>query len=224
MTNGAGRVRWSSVVRLAIGVLMPLVLILSNVRLMLTPLFVSVEYGTPGFPDDPYGFTRQERTRLAHLARVYLLNTAAIEFLADQRDAGGNPLFNDRELSHMLDVKQLVQRALTVWVVSGLLLLLAVIAAWRYGGDAVRSGLRLGGRVTLGLMATLIVLLLVSFSTLFTGFHELFFQGGTWLFYYTDTLIRLFPMRFWRDIFALLLLLTLGEAALLLWLARRRPA
>ncbi len=32
-------------------------------------------------------------------------------------------------------------------------------------------------------------------------FHGLFFNGNTWLFAYSDTLIRLFPIRFWEDTF-----------------------
>jgi integral membrane protein (TIGR01906 family) len=44
---------------------------------------------------------------------------------------------------------------------------------------------------------------LVDFDGLFTAFHHLFFEGDTWLFYYSDSLIRLFPMRFWRDAFIL---------------------
>ncbi len=131
--------------RIGIGVLVPVVLILTNVRLLLTPLFVSVEYSTPGFPDDPYGFTREERRRLAEIARAYLLNDAGPEFLADVRDPNGIALFNPRELSHMVDVKVLVQAALAVWL--GLLVVLGLLAfaAWRFGGlTAVRRGFQLG--------------------------------------------------------------------------------
>ncbi len=34
-------------------VLVPLLLILTSVRLLLTPLFVQLEYRTPNFPADP---------------------------------------------------------------------------------------------------------------------------------------------------------------------------
>ncbi|MBF8256002.1 MAG: putative membrane protein [Anaerolineales bacterium] len=211
--------------RIVIGVLVPVVLILSNVRLLLTPLFVSVEYSTPGFPDDPYGFTRGERVRLAEIARAYLLNDAGPEFLAELRDSNGIALFNPRELSHMVDVRVLVQGAVRVW--TALLFLLAGVgfAAWRFAPTGtVRRGLNLGARITLFTMVALVGLLLLSFSVLFTGFHQVFFQSGTWVFYTSDTLIRLFPMRFWRDVFALLMALTLVEAALLLWVTRRKPA
>jgi uncharacterized membrane protein len=55
----------------------------------------------------------------------------------------------------------------------------------------------------------------VSFNALFTGFHSIFFEGDSWLFFYSDTLIRLFPLRFWRDVFIALAVLSLGAGALL---------
>ncbi len=58
-----------------------------------------------------------------------------------------------------------------------------------------------------------------AFRSSLSGFHHLFFQGDTWLFLYSDTLIRLFPERFWQQVFAFLALATLGEAGLVWWLA-----
>jgi integral membrane protein (TIGR01906 family) len=39
----------------------------------------------------------------------------------------------------------------------------------------------------------------ISFWQFFSWFHSLFFKGDSWLFAYSDTLIRLFPIRFWQD-------------------------
>jgi len=206
---------------LAVSALVPIVLLLTNVRLLLTPAFVSLEYSTPGFPPDGYGFSQGDRVKWAQLARVYLLNDAGPAFLGELRDQNGNPLYSEREVQHMLDVKALVQTALKAWLVSLALLGMVGALAWRLGGSGtLRRGLRDGARLTLFLMGALVILLLVSFSALFTGFHEIFFKSGTWLFSYSDTLIRLFPIRFWRDVFALWMLLTVGEAALLQWATR----
>jgi integral membrane protein (TIGR01906 family) len=214
--------RISAAARIVLGVLVPAALVLTNVRLLLTPLFVSFEYSTPGFPADPYGFTKEDRLHLAEIARAYLLNDAGPEFLADLRDHDGIALYNPRELSHMVDVKVLVQNALKLWTAVIVLLAGIGFAAWRWASPGtVRRGFNLGGRITLILMVALAGLLLVSFSVLFTGFHQVFFQSGTWVFYYSDTLIRLFPMRFWRDVFALLMILTVAEAGLLWWFTRR---
>jgi uncharacterized membrane protein len=117
-----------------------------------------------------------------------------------------------------------VQNALAWWAVSVVGLLLLVAGAWRAGRwENVRRGLFLGARLTLILMAVLLGLVVLAFPLLFEfGFHRVFFEGGTYLFYYTDTFIRLFPLRFWRDAFGLLLVITLAEAAIIVALARKR--
>lgn len=212
--------------RIASGILLALVLVLTNVRLLLTETFVVAEYAGPGFPVDPYGFTQEQRVAYASLALDYLLNDAGTSFLTEQRHGDGTPLYNGRELRHMVDVRNLVQSALRVWLGCAALLAVALWWAWRrQGWPGVRQNLHFGGRLTLILMAVLLIVLVVSFSFLFVGFHRIFFDSGTWVFYRSDTLIRLFPERFWRDAFGLLLGMTLAEAGLILLLTRpRRPS
>src|SRR3972149_4831783 len=84
----------SAFFRIGVALLVPLVLVLTNVRLMLTPGFVSVEYATPGFPPDTYGFTQTERKDWAKLSLEYLLNDAGLEFFDDLRLTDGQPLYN----------------------------------------------------------------------------------------------------------------------------------
>jgi hypothetical protein len=66
----------------------------------------------PGFPADRYGFTTADRLYWADIAVDYLVNTAGIEFLADLRFEDGSPVYNERELKHMVDVKNRGQRRL----------------------------------------------------------------------------------------------------------------
>jgi integral membrane protein (TIGR01906 family) len=70
-------------------------------------------------------------------------------------------------------------------------------------------------------MVGLIVLLSLAFGILFVGFHRLFFEGQTWIFPYSDTFIRLYPERFWRDSFAYLAFLGAAQAGAIWLLARR---
>ncbi|MCW5874305.1 MAG: TIGR01906 family membrane protein [Anaerolineales bacterium] len=210
-------------IRYIVPVLVPVAILLTATRLLLTPLFVNIEYHTPGFPDDPYGMTQAERLRYAPLALDYLLNDADINFLGDQTFDDGMPLYNERELHHMHDVKVLTQQAIKVWL--GVLLALAAIgiAAWRLGAVAeFRAALGQGGAFTVVLILALLVLIALSFDWLFTEFHGIFFEGDTWLFLYSDTLIRLFPMRFWRDVFlALGGFVLLGGLGLWWWVRPR---
>jgi integral membrane protein (TIGR01906 family) len=59
------------------------------------------------------------------------------------------------------------------------------------------------------LIGAIILFVLISFGILFVAFHNVFFQPGTWTFNFSDTLIRLFPQRFWRDLFLIVGGLTL---------------
>jgi hypothetical protein len=53
------------------------------VRLLINPWYPAFEYRTPGFPDDPYGFTLQERLKFAKNAVDYLVNSEDISYLGD---------------------------------------------------------------------------------------------------------------------------------------------
>lgn len=180
--------------------LVPFALIMLGARLLMTPLFPEIEYRMPGFPADPYGFTLEDRLRWARPSIEYLLNDADLSFLAGLRFENGTPIYNERELQHMLDVKNVVQMLLRVWYVNLALLALVAVWAWRTRQmPAFCAGLRWGGFLTVGLLAALGAFAAISFWQFFAWFHSLFFEGDSWIFRYDDTLIRLFPLRFWQD-------------------------
>ncbi len=182
--------------------LTPLFLLGLGLRILLTPLFFTIEYRMPYFPPDSYGFTLEDRLRYAPYAIGYLLNDADISYLGDLTFEDGSSLFNERELSHMLDVKVVTKAALNVWYVT--VVLMVGLGAWAWFGkrwQAFRLGLKRGGWLMIGLVAAIGLFGVVAFQQLFVLFHALFFEGDTWLFLFSDTLIRLFPMQFWRDIF-----------------------
>jgi integral membrane protein (TIGR01906 family) len=202
--------------------LTPFALLLLAVRLLVTPLFPQVEYRMPGFPPDEYGFTFEERIKWATLSVEYLINDADISFLGDLTFDDGAPLFNERELKHMLDVKIVVQQALTAFYILWAGLLALAVWAWRGGWkETFLRALARGGLFTVILVAVVGVLASVSFWQFFTLFHTLFFEGDTWLFRFSDTLIRLFPMRFWQDAFLYAGVVVVGSG-LGLWLGLRK--
>ncbi len=185
----------------------PLALIGLGVRILLTPLFPNIEYRLPDFPADDYGFTLQDRLHWGPYGINYLLNNADISYLGDLKFADGRSLFNDRELSHMHDVKVVTQDFLLVWYLDlAILILLGLLAGRGKWLPAYIRGLKRGGWLTLGLAGTAGVIATLGtsgsgdlFWQFFSDFHGLFFKGDTWLFAYSDTLIRLYPLKFWED-------------------------
>ncbi len=206
-------------------VLVPLVLVLTSARLLLTHQFVSIEYRMPGFPDDPYGLTQQQRLEYAPLALDYLFTDQGISFLAVQRFPDGTPLYNGRELGHMDDVKEVTRSFLKVWLLLSALLVGIAAAAWHFKWwDEFRGWLSRGGRLTVFVIIILLAFIAVSFDALFVKFHLIFFEGDSWLFLFSDTLIRLFPIRFWQDVFIALAVLSLAGGAALWRFAPPRKA
>lgn len=203
--------------------LAPVVVVMTGVRLLLLPWFLTFEYNTPGFPADPYGFTYQDRLHWSRLSMQYLANDAGPEFWSDQRLPTGDPVYTARELGHFMDAKVTLSAALNVWKVA--LLLLALIGLWAWRGrweNQYRLGLSRGGWLTVGLIGMIILLVIVSFDQLFVTFHEIFFPQGNWMFNFSDTFIRLFPERFWRDIFIYIGVFSALAGAALGYFARRR--
>lgn len=199
--------------RLIVSLLVPLLLTIISIRLVMTPIFLNIEYHRPGFPEDFYGFALEDRLRYAPLALEYLLNGEAIDFLADLRlpidlcwnftaaTAADCPMYHAGELRHMEDVKLVTTAAFGAGWIGGILGIILVAAMWRRPTDRVEffRGLFFGGWLTISLIAGIVILALAAWDTFFTGFHQLFFESGTWRFAYSDTLIRLFPEQFWFD-------------------------
>jgi integral membrane protein (TIGR01906 family) len=207
-----------SILSSVVAILVPIALIGLGLRLLLSPVFLQVEYHMPYFPADEYGFTKEDRLKWAPYALDYLTNNEDISYLGDLRFDDGLPLYNERELSHMDDVKLVTQGALRVWYMALAILLLLGVWAW-FGGwwREFLLGLQRGGWLMVGLAVTIGLIVLVGilinpdiFWNFFAGFHSLFFEGDSWLFEYSDTLIRLFPIRFWQDAFLLAAVIALG--------------
>lgn len=183
-------------------IVVPLVIVVTAIRIALTPLFISVEYRLPGFPPDEFGFTTEDRLFWADYSIDYLLGRISHQDLTNTRLPDGTPLFNQRELVHMLDVRILTHQVLLVWRVLLLLLLTLIILAVTTNMSRVLvDSLKRGALLTIFIIFAVLLYLAINFNQLFTQFHQLFFEGDSWLFLLSDNLIRLFPLRFWRDIF-----------------------
>ena len=205
MTNLVARV-----IKWAVVLAMPVFLVLTATRIMFTGWFPRWEYARPGFPPDPYGFTQEQRLEYG-LASIEFLNSTqppeqAVEIIAALRlPDSDQPLFTPDELSHMVDVKRLTDRIWVVWllslgiVVGGSAILLARQTTRRQAYLAWRNG----GAFTAALLAVLVIFILLSWRTFFVAFHDVFFPPGTWTFDWQNSLIRIFPDKFWFDAFSI---------------------
>ncbi len=201
----------------------PLIISVLSILVLLSPIFTNLEYRRPGFPDDSYGFTTAERLDFGNQTRRYLISNDTLEDLQLLVFENGDPIYIERELSHLEDVKIVLQGVLKVFYGAGAVFVLGgLIASVKNWQEIYLKSIYLGGKITAGLVVMILFLTLISFQALFTNFHLLFFEGDSWLFFYSDSLIRLFPVQFWQDIFLVFGILTLAGGVLLGWILPSR--
>ncbi len=205
-----------------LSILTPIVVLMISIRILISPLFAQIEYRMPGFPEDPYGFSFEDRLRWSEPSIKYLVNSKGIDYLESLRFDNGDPIYNSGELSHMEDVKSVVTGMRVALVVIVLIFLVATLINLKAGTRRMMiKAYNIGGWGVLGLIIAILFMVVVSFNQLFTWFHQVFFESGTWRFYTSDTLIRLFPMRFWQDAFIFVGVLSLTFGTIIILITRK---
>lgn len=203
-------------------IVIPIVIVLGVVRLVATKPYLSFEYSKADFPADPLGFDRV--MRLVHAADNIQFVTAnqPLEDLAQQKH-NDTLLYDARELKHMQDVQDVYQ---TVWQVWRFVLIVAVVSGlalfWRKDNrPALASAVQWGGALTVGLMLVIGLAAIIAWQGWFVLFHRVFFAIGSWSFDFSNTLIRLFPEKFWFDTALTISSLSIIAGFLFYWIGSR---
>lgn len=201
--------------------ILPFVLTMNAVMLVFTPTYLVHEYKSPDFPPDPYGFTLEERIEYGTESVNYItdfLHKYPDNYLAGLTMKDGKPLYNERETSHMLDVRIVFQNARAVMSAMIVFIIVTAILVSRKPDSlpGFLKSLICGSSLTLFLIVLVGIGILTGFDAFFEAFHHLFFTGDSWLFYADDSLIRLFPEKLWVDGFSLAAGLTALFALLIL--------
>ncbi len=209
-------------------IMLPLIVVLGAVQVLTLDQYVAFEYGKTDFPPDPFGLMQAQRISAASANFRFVREAQPPSALAEQQ-LDGRPAYNTRELEHMQDVQRVYQASARIWQSALILTLLLTFTLGRQAETrpALATAAKVGGLATAGLVGVIGLLALVAWQFWFVAFHQVFFAAGTWSFDYSDTLIRLFPERFWLDaaltITGLSLVGGLAVAALGLWYLRPTP-
>ncbi|MDP7116025.1 MAG: DUF1461 domain-containing protein, partial [Candidatus Woesearchaeota archaeon] len=111
--------------------------------------------------------------------------------------------FNEREKTHLMDVKVLIQRFIFVFELSLVIFVVGMVLLFLYAPrfyEQFTKLLLIGGASIVGI-GFLLLLSSAVFALSFNAFHNVFFKPGTWLFLSSDYLISLYPFGFFRDFF-----------------------
>ena len=174
MTTGGAVLRRA--LSLVVTVLVPVVLVLGGIRLVMSRPALALIYHLPGLPPDPYGFSLDDRLRLAPGAVDYLIEQRSDDFLRAQTAADGVPLYTEREIGHLRDVQIVTGYAMLALVAAlvALVIVAVILARHPAGRAALWGGLARGGASDALLLATLLAFILIDWTRFFDTFHALF--------------------------------------------------
>lgn len=177
------------------------------------------------------GLAAGELEKAADAIIGYWNNSAESLNVTVIKDGRAFPLFNEREVWHMADVKDLlVVNYLILWVTAAYAALFALWFLYRRRHRELTQNIIAGSALTLGLVITIGVFAALDFRIFFTNFHQLFFRNDYWLLNpATDYLIMLFPNGFWQDavlyfIVAIVIGSLLPQIAATVYIARHAAA
>ena len=139
------------------------------------------------------------------IADADLLNEDILTYLAEPEK---NALlyaekFSEKEISHMKDVKQIIQILFGLFYASGLLLIFAIITLKISEENWIIDMLDsfYYGTMIEKVFFYVLALGLIFFGTFFFYFHKIFFSNMNWLLDSSSTLIRLYSQDFFFHIF-----------------------
>jgi len=160
-----------------------------------------------------YGFEKYDISRVTGLAPAELDKAATgligyfngnEEYINIVVEKDGQPfqLFNDKEVTHLKDVKGLFRLVYKVLLGTGVyaLVFAAVSLFWWREKRRLGKALFFGGGLTLAVMAVTGIIIAIDFDWFFLQFHLFSFANDFWMLDpATDYLIMMFPQGFWLD-------------------------
>ena len=206
--------------------IVPLLLVTTNVRLVVdSPYIYSYGFQKYGI-ESVTGIEMRQLELAGKKIRDYFSNDQ--DFIVINIERHGHQiknLYNQREILHMKDVKNLIQLtySIQIWgflLLSSLILIGFLSRTPKNLSNAVDM-ISWGGGLTLAISAVIGALSLFGFQRLFLFFHLVSFDNDLWILGPTrDYLIMMFPQGFFFDATVIIVVLTLGQALLLLIVPR----
>ncbi|WP_461829989.1 TIGR01906 family membrane protein [Aquifex sp.] len=176
-----------------LALLFPFVAVGISVRIAFNEWIIDYIYAKKDFPKDRYGLPDKYRKELAKLGLRAVLSDEAFEEFKRAKLPNGKPAFRQKEVKHMHDVKELLKKFFPAVYIATLLWIVGFLIS-RSPEYLILSGLT--GILTLSLLG---ILVFTNYNKAFEIFHLIAFDPHSWRFRYTDTLLRIYPMKFWYE-------------------------
>lgn len=196
---------------------LPLVLLLTNVE---------VTAFNSEFYEKKYEEYKIEEVTGINMTNLMYVTNEMLEYLKGNRDnliifteVNGKveQVFEEREILHMVDVKDLFSKGYIIRNTMAIILLIAFYFLLVYHKDFLGKAIIISSIWPMIFMGGLGILIYSDFYKYFTYFHEIFFDNDLWLLDpNTDILIQMLPLEFFSSIAYRILSIFAVELILLL--------
>jgi len=199
---------------------LPLFLISSNLRFTISEPYL-YDYGFDEYNiSETTGISNDQLKKAAKDLRHYFNSgeeSAQIQVIKDGRPFD---LFNQRELLHLKDVKEIIKLFYLVQWITLAYIIIFIASGFVIQKRAfiirISKGLLLGAVSTLALFAFMGIWALIDFDSIFLAFHHVSFSNDLWILDPSrDYLIMMFPEEFFMDAALLLVGFTVLEAIIM---------
>ncbi len=163
-------------------------------RIVFNEWFIDFEYSKKDFPKDRWNMDNAYRKELAKLGLKAVLSEEGLKEFSEKKFPSGRKAFRKKEVKHMEDVNRFLKIFFPVSYVSFFLWGIGLFFSQRRWTYLMMSGL-----FTLTLVLLVGGLSVIFYDQAFALFHDTVFGENTWRFRDTDTLLRIYPMKFWFD-------------------------
>ena len=168
-----------------------------------------------------YGFNKYEVSAATGLDNEELLSVAdqMVTYFNSDEESLDIDLFNQREVTHLKDVKGLIQLAYRLQLASLAYIVVYIVINFVLRRGAFWRGLarRLiwGSGATIALLAVLGLWAVIDFDSLFLLFHLVSFSNELWQLSPGDKLLLIFPQGFFNDAALFVAAAAIGEAIII---------
>ncbi|MDP3387739.1 MAG: TIGR01906 family membrane protein [Eubacteriales bacterium] len=144
------------------------------------------------------------------MEQLMRVSDQTLDYLKDKRDdliiyeaLNGETIqvFKDREIEHMVDVKDLFMIGYTIRNITGIITLISGAYLWIKHKRSVLQSIRAGALLFFVAIFSIGFFAFLDFNKAFTVFHELLFTNDLWLLNpETDIMIQMLPLDFFMGI------------------------
>ncbi|WP_457623296.1 TIGR01906 family membrane protein [Persephonella sp.] len=181
---------------LTLGVFLSIIWIIGvSTRIVFAEWFINYEYSKKDFPKDRWKMPDEVRIELAKIGLYAVLSDEGLERFKEAKLPNGNKAFKEKEIKHIEDVNNFLDIFFPLTFIS--------LAVWFFFYLILKDQrwklLFYSGMFTVAFIVVGGILIYFNYNFAFTVFHDFVFGEDTWRFRQKDTLLRIYPMKFWFD-------------------------